>query len=74
MFDRGDRTRDLAGHERFTADRTLVIEQNAVRRVHAIGFAVIDRDPIGIELCRRVRRAGIEWRRFLLRDLLDLAE
>src|SRR6516165_446164 len=59
MFDRGDRARDLAGYERFAADRTLVIEQNAVRRVHAIGFAVIDRDPIGIELCGR----GYEWPR-----------
>ncbi len=42
--------------------------------MHAIGFAVIDRDPIGIELCRRVRRARIERRRFLLRNLPHLAE
>src|SRR5216684_5476699 len=74
MFDRCDRTRDLAGDERFAADRTLVIEQNAVRRVHAIGFAVIDRDPISIKLRNRIRRAGIEWRGFPLWDLLRLTE
>src|SRR5262249_11638349 len=51
-----------------------MIEQDAVRRVYAIGLAVIDRDPIGIKLRRRVRRAGIERRRFLLRDLPHLAE
>src|SRR5262249_23677392 len=29
MLDRGDRTRDLAGDEGFTADRALVVEQDA---------------------------------------------
>ena len=31
-----------------------MIEQNAVRGVHAICFAIIHHDPIGIELGRRV--------------------
>src|SRR5262249_58873928 len=42
--------------------------------MQSVGLAVVDRDPIGIELRRRVRRAGIEWRGFLLRDLLHFAE
>ena len=50
-----------------------MIEQDAVRGVHAVGFAVVDRDPVGIELGRAVGRARIERRRLALRDLLHLA-
>ena len=44
-----------------------MIEQNAVRGMHLVGFAVVHRDPIGVELRRRVRRARIERRGFALR-------
>jgi hypothetical protein len=44
------RARDLARDEGFAAQRALVIEQDAVRRMNAIGLAVIHRDPIGVEL------------------------
>jgi hypothetical protein len=42
--------------------------------MHAVGFAIIHRDPIGIKLGGRIGRARIERRRFRLRNLLDLAE
>jgi hypothetical protein len=74
MFDRRDGARDLAGDEGLAADRALVIEQDAARGMHAIGFAVIDRDPMSVELGSRVRRTRIERRRLPLRDLLHLAE
>ena len=49
-LDRGDGARDLARHESLAADRALVVEQDAVRGVQAVGLAVVHRDPIGIEL------------------------
>ena len=51
-----------------------MIKQNPVRGMHAIGLAVVDRDPIGIKLCRRVRRARIERGGLPLRYLLRLTE
>ena len=72
-LDGRDSPGDLSGHEGFAARRTFVIEQNAVRRVHAIGFAVIDGDPIGIKLRRGVRRERIKRRRLPLRHFLDKA-
>jgi hypothetical protein len=50
-----------------------VIEQHAVAGIHAIGFTVVDRDPVGIELGHGVRRTRIERRRLALRDFLDQA-
>jgi hypothetical protein len=47
-----------------------MIEQNAVRSVHIIGFAIIDGDPIGVELSRRIGRTGIKWRGLALRYFL----
>ena len=38
--------------------------------MHTISFAVIDHDPIGIELGHGIRRARIEGCRFLLGNLL----
>src|SRR5262249_32403173 len=48
-LDRCDRARDLAGDEGFAWDWTLVVEQDAVRGMHPVGLAVVDRDPIGIK-------------------------
>ena len=43
-----------------------MIEQDAVRRVNAIGLTVIHRDPVGIELCSTIRAARPERRVFVL--------
>src|SRR5262245_24189975 len=67
----GHRAGDLAGHEGFPADWTFVVEQNPIRGMHPVGFAVIHGDPIGIELRRRVGAARIEWRRLALRRFPD---
>src|SRR5580704_1118857 len=72
-LDGGDRAGDLARHESLAADRALVIEQNAVRGMHAVGFAIVHGDPVRVEFCRRIGRARIKRRRFLLRRLLRLA-
>ena len=41
--------------------------------MHPVGFAIIDRDPIGVELGGGVGRARIEGRRLALRDRLHFA-
>ncbi len=69
----GNGARDLARHEGLPADRALMVEQDAVAREHVVRLAVIDRDPVGIELGHAVGRAWIEWRFLRLRDLLHLA-
>ena len=72
-LDRGDRAGDLAGDEGLAADRPFVVEQDAVGGVHAVGLAVVHRDPVGIELGGGIGAARIERRRLALRRLLHLA-
>ncbi len=74
VLDRCHSARDLAGDESFAAQRAFVIEQDPARGMHAVGLAIIDRDPMGIKLGRGVGRAWVERGRLLLRDLLHLAE
>ncbi len=64
---------DLAGDEGLAAQGRLVIEEDAVAGVHAVGLAIIHTDPEGVQLGDSVRRTRIEGRRLALRDLLDEA-
>ena len=50
-----------------------MIEKDAVRGMHAVGFAVVHHDPVGVELGRRVGAARIEGRGLALGHRLDLA-
>ena len=56
--DARERARDLARDEGLAAQRALVVEQDAVAGVHAVGLAVVDRDPVGVELGHRVRASA----------------
>ena len=67
------RAGDLARHERLAPARALVVKQDAVGGVDAVGLPVVDRDPVRVELRHAVRAAGVERRRFRLRRLLHLA-
>ena len=67
---RGDAAGDLAGHEGLAADRALMVEQDAVGGEHAVGLAVVHRDPVAVKLGDGIGRARIERRGFLLRNLL----
>ncbi len=71
--DAGQRARDLARDEGLAAQRRLVVEQDAVAGVHAVRLAVVDGDPVGVELGHRVRAARVERRRLALRGLLHEA-
>ena len=63
--------RDFSGDEGFAADRAFVVEQDAVTRIDAVGLAVVDGDPVGVELGDGVGAARVEGRCFLLRGFLD---
>ncbi len=58
--DRRYRARYLARYERFPSQRALMVEENAVRRMHPVGFAVINRDPIGVNLGGGIGRARVK--------------
>ena len=51
-----------------------MVEEDAVAGIHTVGFTVIDRDPVGIELGAGIGRTGVERRLLRLRDFLHLAE
>ena len=68
-----DGARDLAGDERAPAAGRLVVEEDAVARVHAVRLAVVDRHPEPVQLRDAVRRARVERRLLRLRRLDDLA-
>ncbi len=69
----GQATGDFAGHEGFATAWAFVVEQNAVAGVHAIGFAVVDNDPIRIHLGHGVGAARVKGRGFFLRNFLHQA-
>ena len=51
-----------------------MVKEDAVAGIHAVGFTIVDRDPVGIELGAGIGRTGIEGRLLRLRDLLHFAE
>ena len=57
----------------FAADGAFVVEKDAVADVDAVGLAVVDGDPVGVELGDGVRAARVERRAFLLRRFLHQA-
>src|SRR5215212_793034 len=70
---RGDCACNLARYEGLAADWAFMIEQDPIRSMNAIGFAVVHYGPIGKELRGRVWAAGVERCRLALR-CLGLAE
>ena len=64
---------DFTSHKRFATTRALVVEQNAVAGIHPVAFAVVHRDPVGIELCYAIGAARIKRRALLLGNFLHQA-
>ena len=69
-----DGDRDLPGHELRPTTRRLVVEQDARRRVHSVGLAVVDRHVVAEDLGHAVGGPRPEERALLLGYVLDLAE
>ena len=67
LLDASGPQRDLAGHERLAAARAFVIEQDPRAGEKAVGFPVIDRLPVAVELGAGVRAARVERRARSLR-------
>ena len=64
--DGGDGPGDLAGHEGLAPRRPFVVERDAVRGMDAVRLAIVDRDPIGVRLGRRVWTRGTKRRGLVL--------
>jgi hypothetical protein len=64
---------DLAGDKGLAAQGRLVVEEDAVAGIHAVGLAVVDRDPVGVELGAGIGRARVEGRLLGLGDFLHQA-
>src|SRR6202008_1752394 len=64
---RRDAAADFARDKCFSAARALVVEQDAVAREELVPLAINARHPIGIDFCRGIRAARLEWGRFALR-------
>ena len=73
FVDTGDTGRNLTGHKGTATTRRLVIEENTVGQVHAVGLSVIDKDPESILLGDGVRRTWVEGSSLGLWNLRDLS-
>ena len=73
-LDAGDAVGDLAGDELQPATRGLMVEQDARRGVEVVALAVVDGDPVAVDLRHPVGTARIEGGALRLGHLLHLAE
>ena len=72
-LDAGEAAGDLTGDEGLAAQGRLVVEEDAVAGIDAVGLAIVDADPVGVEFGDGVGAARIEGGGLALRDLLDEA-
>ena len=70
LTDIGKTASNLAGDKGLTTARALVIEEYPVAGVEAVGLAVVDRNPVGVELGNCLGRPRIKRRRLGLRCFL----
>lgn len=69
-FDAGKRACDLAGDEGFPAHGAFVVKEDSIAGVKTIGLAIVDGDPVGVELGNGVGAARVEGGGFPLGDFL----
>ena len=73
LVDAGDGGGNLAGDEGTATAGTLVVEEDAVGKVHAVGLTVIHEDPEGVLLGDGIGRTGVEGGGLGLGNLTDLS-
>src|SRR5207244_8514061 len=73
-LDAGEAARDLARNEGLAAYWRLVVEEDPVAGIQAVGLAVVDGDPVRVEFRHAVGRAGIKGRGLPLRRFPRQAE
>ena len=64
-----ERASDLARHKRFAPSRRFVVEQHAVRKMQAVGFAIVHNVPVRRNLAHRVGTARVKGGALVLRRL-----
>ena len=73
-LDSSDAVGDLASDEFEASSWAFVIKEDSGARVHVVALAIIDRDPMSIELGDSVRTAWVERGGLALGNFNDLAE
>ena len=73
-LDPSDAVGDLASDEFEASSWAFVIKEDSGARVHVVALAIIDRDPMSIELGDSVRTAWVERGGLALGNFNDLAE
>mmetsp|Transcript_17850 Transcript_17850/g.51104 ORF Transcript_17850/g.51104 Transcript_17850/m.51104 type:complete len:423 (-) Transcript_17850:52-1320(-) len=73
LMDAGDGGGDLTGDEGLATAGTLVVEEDAVGKVHAVSLTVVHKDPEGVLLGDSIGRTGVEGGGLGLGNLADLA-
>src|SRR4030067_2626177 len=66
--------RDLAWDKLHASARAFVVEKDATGRVKSVALAVIDRDPVTINLRHTIRGAGVKWGVLVLWRLAHFAK
>ena len=72
LMDAGDGGGNLTGDEGLATAGTLVVEEDAVGKVHAVGLTIVHKDPEGVLLGDCVGRTGVKGGGLGLGDLADL--
>ena len=72
LVDTSDGGGNLAGDEGLATAGTLVVEEDTVGKVHAVGLAVVHKDPEGVLLGDGIGRTGVEGGGLGLGNLADL--
>src|SRR5688500_4690034 len=62
----GKRSGDFASNKSFATNRALVIEENPITCIDAIGLTVVYGNPVTVKLGNRIGAAWIERRSFFL--------
>ena len=72
--DLGRTVADLAGDELKSAPGALVVDKHPRAGVQAVALAIVDGDPVAVDLGHSIWASGMEGCGFGLGDLVDLAE
>ncbi len=72
--DTGEGSGNFPGNESFTAYRTFVVKEDAVTCIHAVGFSIVNGNPVSVKLGGGVWGSWVKWGCLFLWDLLYFPE
>src|SRR3990167_8643815 len=71
QFDSGKCASYFSRYKYFTSNRTFMVKEYSIARVDTVGFAIVDGDPIRIQLGHSIGTPRVKRRCFFLRSLLN---